>query len=79
MERREQLSPDRLFEASESVLLAVQQTVEARGACPYPPELLGDPDQPDCLKDYTRFEVEEATSFLVRLGVLQAKRTPGNA
>ena len=38
---------------------------------PYPPSLMGTSAQPDCLSDFTRFEVEEATSFLIRLGVLE--------
>ncbi len=71
---REMLSPERLFEASEAVLQAVAEVVQVRGACPYPPELLGDADQPECLTSLSRFEVEEATAFLVRLGILQARR-----
>lgn len=75
MDRKsEQLSPERLFEASEAVLAAVAEVVQVRGACPYPPELMGEPDQPESLKDFTRFEIEEGTAFLVRLGVLQARR-----
>ncbi len=70
---KEQISSQRLFEASEAILLAVVEVAEKiHGAWPYPPSLLGTPMQPRCLDDFTRWEIEEATSFLVRLGILDA-------
>lgn len=64
----------RLFEASEAVLAAVAEVCAARGSCPYPPELLGDPIPPAVFNTFTREELEEATAFLVRLGVLNTRR-----
>lgn len=68
-----ELSSDRLFEATEAVLLAVDEMLSLRGNCPYPPDLMGTEDQPEALVAFTRFEVAEATAFLVRLGVLRAR------
>ncbi|MDX9910502.1 MAG: hypothetical protein RBS39_01585 [Phycisphaerales bacterium] len=69
--RGEEIDADRLFAASEAVVLAVSELAAAGvERCPYPPSLLGTPDQPECLADFTRHELEEATAFLVRMGVL---------
>ena len=68
---RDQVEPTRLFDAANAVLEAVQEVERAKGTrCPYPPELLGSPDQPACLVEYTRFEIEEATAFLIRMGYI---------
>jgi hypothetical protein len=39
----------------------------------HPPQLMGSKLQPECLCEYYVFEVEEATKFLVRLGMLPAE------
>lgn len=70
------MNADRLFEVAEAVLQAVRETLTAgvggkKHRAPYPPDLMGSQRQPDCLNDYTRGEVEEATSFLCRLGFLE--------
>ena len=73
------ITPDRLIEASIVVLRAVAEVgQDAHGKAPYPPDLMGSPDQPDYLCDFTRWEVEEATAFLIRLGYLQP-HTPSDA
>ncbi|MFG0327012.1 MAG: hypothetical protein ACF8SC_07080 [Phycisphaerales bacterium JB037] len=75
MDRRdENLPEDRLFEASDAVLEAVAE-VSARngGVCPYPPDLMGTEEQPEAFVPFTRDEIEAASEFLIRLGVLQAK------
>lgn len=64
---------DRLFEAVEAVLVAVDEMITLRGACPYPPDLMGTEDQPEALVAFTRTEVAEATAFLVRMGILRAR------
>lgn len=38
--------------------------------CPYPPDLLNTPGCPACLAGHTHEELTEATSFLLRLGLL---------
>lgn len=68
---REQVEPTRLFDAANAVLQAVQEIERDKGVrCPYPPDLMGAPDQPQCLVDFTRYEIEEATSFLIRMGYI---------
>jgi len=74
--RDEQLSADRLFEASEAVLKAVKETsVTTAGSkkarAPYPPDLMGRTNQPACLAEFSKEEVEQATAFLIRLGFYQ--------
>jgi len=75
----ERISAERLFEASEAVLQAVKETIGSGSAgianrAPYPPDLMGSPNQPECLSHFTRGEVEEGTAFLVRLGILELPR-----
>jgi hypothetical protein len=68
---KEQVEPTRLFDAANAVLEAVQEVERSKGTrCPYPPELMGSADQPQCLVDFTRFEIEEATAFLIRMGYI---------
>lgn len=72
----DKLTPDRLIEAAEASLLAAVETAEDTGRpWPYPAELMGKPEQPDCLAPFTRWEIQEACAFLVRLGVLERPRT----
>jgi len=70
--QREQIDPDRLITASIAVLRAVTEASGRDGADVYPPDLMGAPDQPRCLCDFTKWEVAEATAFLIRLGYLSA-------
>ena len=70
----EQIQPNRLFDAADAVLQAVVEVAdEFDGVYVFPTRLLGSPLQPACLRDFTEFEVQQATEFLVRLGVLPAE------
>ncbi len=74
-ESREQLSPERLFEAVEAALHAVEENAEyTGGAGAYPLDLMGSPVQPECLSPFTRFEIEQACEFLVRMGAIESPR-----
>lgn len=65
------IEPLRLIDAAEAVAEALSQVADAStGRCPYPPALLGMPDHPECLDEFTTEELEEATAFLCRLGIL---------
>lgn len=67
-----QLDPDRLCEAAEAALHAVVEVADQfNGRWVWPVDLMGTPIQPACLTDFTRYEIEEATAFLVRMGVLE--------
>jgi hypothetical protein len=69
--RHEQIPADRLAEAADIVLRALREYAEEHGgAVIYPTDLLGSPDQPRALCELTRFEVEQAARFLVRLGFI---------
>jgi hypothetical protein len=68
---KDQLSPDRLIEAAEAAFQAATEVWRDRGgAMPYPADLMGAPDQPHYLGEFTRWEIEEASEFLVRLGMI---------
>jgi hypothetical protein len=70
--QHEQLSPDRLVDAATAVLAAVAEVREELGDVAInPTELMGSPNQPRCLCDFTRYEVDEATAFLLRMGYLE--------
>jgi hypothetical protein len=71
----EQLSPERLCEAAEAALRAAVEVAEYTGGpWPYPVDLMGGPLQPDYLGAFTRWEIEQACDFLVRLGMLERPR-----
>lgn len=73
----EQVNPVRLFDAADAVITAIREYERVSGGpCPYPPELLVSPDQPVALREFTRHEIEEATSVLVRMGFIVVPRTP---
>ena len=79
----EQLQPERLLEAADAVLEAIIEVAdEFDGLYLHPPRLLGTTLQPLCLREFTSFEVQEATQFLVRLGIIPAEasgdRTDGD-
>ena len=72
---KDQLSPERLIEAAEAALKAATELSRDRGgAMPYPAGLMGTADQPHYLSEFTRWEMEEASEFLVRLGMIQKPR-----
>ena len=71
----EEIEAERLCETADAVMAAVQELAEAyHGYYIYPPILMGSVLQPQCLCDFTLFEVAQATDFLVRLGLLPALR-----
>lgn len=75
MEHREQISPDRLIEAAEAAWWASERHWKERGGFrPYPADLMGTSAEPDCLRDFTRWEIKEASEFLVRLGMIAKMR-----
>ncbi len=66
----DKLDPTRLLEIAEIALQAAAEVADYTGAeeRPYPADLMGSPLQPDSLAEFTRFEVEQASEFLWRLG-----------
>ncbi len=74
---RPQLDPQRLVQAAEAALHAAKDVQEYTGGpLPYPADLMGTPLQPDCLAEFTKFEIEQASEFLVRMGEIPAKMKP---
>ena len=72
--QHERITPDRLVDAATAVLEAVAEVREEIGDIQvFPPDLMGAVNQPRCLCQFTRWEVEEATAFLMRMGYLERK------
>ena len=68
------ITPDRLVDAATAVLQAVAEVREELGEVNVSaPDLMGAPNQPRCLCEFTKYEVEEASAFLIRLGYLERK------
>lgn len=65
------IDPDRLMLAVDASLKAAADVAAfTGGSIPYPPDLMGSPMQPECLSEFTKFEIEQACEFLMRMGFL---------
>jgi hypothetical protein len=70
---KDQIDPQRLCDAAKAALAAAADVAEYTGKpAPYPLELMGHELQPACLAEFTRWEIEQACDFLVRMGFLEA-------
>lgn len=69
------LDPERLMDATDAIMLALEEyKIDTRGGTITPIELLGSPNQPKVLCDYTRWEIEQASAFMTRLGLIEPLR-----
>jgi hypothetical protein len=74
-EQRDQIEPERLCDAAEAALHAVVDVAQHNGGrWIYPADLMSSPVHPACLKGYTRSEIEQASLFLVRMGIIEPRR-----
>jgi hypothetical protein len=72
---RRHIEPERLVDVAIVVLKACTDYAAAHnGHSIHPTELMGEPGQAREFTQCTRFEIEEATMFLVRLGYLEPAR-----
>jgi hypothetical protein len=70
----DQVSPERLLEAAEAALAAARDVAQYTGGpIPYPADLMGSELQPDSLAQFTRYEIEQASLFLLRMGMLESQ------
>lgn len=70
--REEHLDPDRLVAAAEAALRAAVDVAEYTGGpWPYPVDLMGSALQPEFLGEFTKYEIEQACEFLIRLGAIE--------
>ena len=71
----DQVDPVRLMQAVDAIIEALEEyKIETRGGTMAPTELLGSPMQPKALCDYTRWEIEQASAFMTRMGLLEPAR-----
>jgi hypothetical protein len=69
---KDTIDPERLVEAADASLKAAVKYAEySGGARPYPVDLMCSGVQPQCLSGFTKWEIQEACEFLVRLGILE--------
>lgn len=69
------LDPERLMDATDAIMLALEEyKIDTRGGTISPIELLGSANQPKVLCDYTRWEIEQASAFMTRLGLIEPVR-----
>jgi hypothetical protein len=71
------IDPDRLMEAVDAIYEALEELQSEGLPLRYPVDLMGSPNQPECLCDFTRFEIAEASKFLERAGLMVRRRRPG--
>jgi hypothetical protein len=65
------IDPDRLMNAVDATLAAAADVAAYTGGpIIYPADLMGTPMQPECLADFTKWEIEQACEFLTRCGFL---------
>lgn len=71
MKENRDAAAQRLCLASDAILEAFwQMTARSVRVYPYPPDLLGSPECPECLYGFRTDELADATDFLLRLGML---------
>jgi hypothetical protein len=69
---RDRLDPQRLHLAAEAALRAAHEVAAYTGGpMPYPLDLMGGELQPDYLAEFTRWEIEQACAYLVRMGLIE--------
>lgn len=74
--REKQIDPDRLWQAAEAAISAALDVARYTGGpMPYPVDLMGSPLQPDCLGEFTKWEIEQACEFLIRMGFMEFPKT----
>lgn len=71
-EYRDEIDPERLHQAAAAAMRAAEEVAEYTGGPrPYPLDLMGSEYQPDYLAEFTRWEIEQACEFLVRMGMIE--------
>ena len=75
------MDPERLMMAVDAIFFAFDELVRDKRPLRHPLELIGAKDQPAVLTEFTRVEIDEASHFLERIGVLgsRARRKRGAA
>lgn len=80
-EHAQSMDPERLMMAVDAIFFAFDELVRDQRPLKHPLELIGAKDQPAALTEFTRAEIDEASHFLERIGVLgrRARRRRGAA
>lgn len=74
------IAPERLCDAAEAALRAIVEVSQRNGGrWIYPTDIMSGPLHPACLNGFTIDEIDQASRFLVRMGVIEPKRAPRKA
>jgi hypothetical protein len=69
---RDELDPERLHVVAQAALRAAEEVAEYTGGpTPYPLDLMGSELQPEYLAEFTRWEMERACEYLLRMGLIE--------
>ncbi|TVQ82706.1 MAG: hypothetical protein EA380_00405 [Phycisphaeraceae bacterium] len=70
------LAFDRLIDAADAGFRASKEAARDRKTrnLPWPCDLMGADDQPEGLAEFSLWEMEQATAFLIRLGFIPPRR-----
>jgi hypothetical protein len=72
----EELDAERLCDAAEAALHAVVEAAQVNGGrWVYPLDLMETPAHPPVLNAFTHSEIASASEFLVRMGVIEPRRS----
>ncbi len=75
-----EIDPQRLCDAAEAALKAVVEVAQRNGGrWVYPTDIAAGALRPSCLDGYTLGEIEQAGQFLVRMGIIEPRRSPRKA
>ena len=64
------------MQAVDAIYRADDELAAEGGLSEYPADLIGVPSQPDAFRDFTRYEIEQASLFLVRMGLIVPRNGP---
>ncbi|MFN7022260.1 MAG: hypothetical protein ACK4WH_13160 [Phycisphaerales bacterium] len=74
-DQRDEIKPERLCDAAEAALRAVVEAAQHNGGrWEYPADLMSAPLHPVCLNGFTLDEIEQASRFLVRMGIIEPRK-----
>lgn len=71
------VDPERLCEAAEAALKAVVEVAQVNGGrWIYPADIMSAQTHPSYFAGFTALEIEQASRFLARMGIIEPRTTP---
>lgn len=74
------IDPQRLCDAAEAALKAIVEVAQRNGGrWIHPTDIAAGALRPSCLSGYSPDEIDQASRFLVRMGIIEPRRVPRQA